>query len=107
MEILLSKQCESLTGVLDRRQGYFIQRRGERFFGQRSKHTVPPDGHWRFILTCARLAQNKLYATDIRVGRLEVANALNEARHFVAAQHLQLAIYHARDIINLQKTFGL
>lgn len=78
MEIILSKQCESLTGSLGRGFGYFIVRRGKRFFSQRSRHSVPPEGHWRFILTCAVLAQNKLHITDIRVSRQEVLVALIE-----------------------------
>ena len=67
MEIILSKQCESLTGSLGKGYGYFIQgRRGHdgsvRFFSQRSKHLpIPNDGHWKFILACANLAPNPRY----------------------------------------------
>ena len=28
-------------------------------------HSVPYDGHWRFIVLCAALTRNKLYITDI------------------------------------------
>ena len=107
MEVILSKQCESLTGLLNRDLGYFIQRRGKRFFSQRSKYSVPPDGHWRFIVLCAQLAQNKLHIADIRVKREELHDALREAHHFVAADHLALANYYARDILNLKTTFSL
>ena len=107
MEVILSKQCESLTGLLNRDLGYFIQRRGKRFFSQRSKYSVPPDGHWRFIVLCAQLAQNKLHIADIRVKREELHDALWEAHHFVAADHLALANYYARDILNLKTTFSL
>ena len=107
MEIILSKQCESLTGSLGRGFGYFIVRRGKRFFSQRSRHSVPPEGHWRFILTCAQLAQNKLHIADIRVSREELKQAMYEARIFIAMQHLRKDLYDARDIINLKITFGL
>ena len=55
MEIILSKQCESLTGSLGKGFGYFIQRRRGQdgkyhFFSQRSKHPpIPINGHLRFI----------------------------------------------------------
>ena len=107
MEIILSKQCESLTGSLGRGFGYFIVRRGKRFFSQRSRHSVPPEGHWRFILTCAQLAQNKLHIADIRVSREELKQAMYEARIFIAMQHLRKDLYDARDILNLKITFSL
>ena len=114
MQIILSKQCESLTGSLGRGFGYFIQRRKERFFSQRSKHQVPPDGHWRFILACANLAQSKLYITDIRLSWEELQSALYEAHHFQAARKVKeneyaacKKSYNAADILNLKITFGL
>ncbi len=63
MEIILTKQCESLTGALGNGYGYFIQRRRGQdgkyhFFSQRSKHLpIPRDGHLRFIFACAELTQ--------------------------------------------------
>lgn len=109
MQIILSNQCESLTGSLGRGFGYAIVKRGNRFFAQRGNHnvSVPPDGHWRFILACAQLAQNGLHIADIRVSREELASALREANHFIAADNLLLVVYHARDIINLKTTFSL
>ena len=107
MEVILSKQCESLTGLLNRDLGYFIQRRGKRFFSQRSKYSVPPSGHWRFIVLCAQLAQNKLHIADIRVKRDELKQALYEAGCFIAMQNLRKDIYNARDILNLKTTFSL
>ena len=107
MKIILSKQCESLTGSLGRGFGYFIVRRGKRFFSQRSRHSVPPDGHWRFIVTCAQLAQSKLHIADIRVSREELKQAMYEARIFIAMQHLRKDLYDARDILNLKITFSL
>ena len=107
MEIILSSNCESFTGSLGRGFGYFIVRRKNGFFSVRSRHSVPPDGHWRFIVACAELAKAGLHISDIKVSRDEVSDALKEARHFIAATHLNLANYHARDILNLKTTFGL
>ena len=115
MELFLSKQCESLTGSLGRGFGYYIRstKKG-RYFGQRSKHSVPPGGHWRFIVTCAELAQHKLHITDVKVDWLELQTALYEAKCFVASENVRRnyadkckASYDARDIINLKTTFGL
>ena len=115
MEIFLSQHCESLTGSLGRGFGYYIRstKKG-RYFGQRSKHSVPPDGHWRFIVACAQLAQTKLYIADIKVHWTELHSALYEARHFVASEHVRRnysekakADYDARDILNLKTTFSL
>ena len=107
MQVILSKQCLSLTGMLRSDLGYFLVNRRGKFFSQRSKHAVPPDGHLRFICTCAELAQNKLHITDIRVSREELKSALYEARCFIAMQNLKLEFYNARDILNLKTTFGL
>jgi len=107
MEIILSSNCESFTGSLGRGFGYFIVRRKNGFFSVRSRHSVPPDGHWRFIVACAELAKVGLHISDIKASRVEVSDALKEARHFIAATHLNLANYHARDILNLKTTFGL
>jgi hypothetical protein len=114
MEIILSKQCESLTGSLGRGFGYFIVGRWSgkdakyRFFSQRSKHSVPPDGHLRFIFTCAELAQSKLHIADIRVAYQEVWNALNEACICVSILGVDPPeFYNARDILNLKNTLGL
>ena len=84
MEIILSKQCESLTGSLGKGFGYSIQRRRDHegryhFYSQRSKWNVPIDGHLKFIFTCAELAQMRLHVSDIRVPRKELSDALWEA----------------------------
>ena len=116
MEIILSEQCESLTGSLDRRMGYYIRiSRGGRYYSQRSKHgNVPPDGHWRFILACAKLAQNGLHVTDIQISWTELYDALYEALYFISARHVKRLAengvkrtYNATDIINLKHTFSL
>ena len=80
MEIILSNHCKSLTGILGSGFGYHIQRRKNGFFAKRnSKGIIPPDGHWRFILACAELAQKHLYLSDIRVSHQELSEALSEA----------------------------
>ena len=120
MDIILSNQCESLTGSLGRGFGYFIVARWSRkdvkfhYCSQRSRWNVPPDGHLRFILACAQIAQSKLHIADIQIHWKELYDALYEARHFTAAFHVELngrkakkIFYNARDIINLKTTFSL
>ena len=108
MKIILSKQCESLTGMLNSSLGYHIEHRKNGFFSKRNQRgIVPPEGHWRFIITCAELAQNKLHIADIRVSREELKQAMYEARIFIAMQHLRKDLYDARDILNLKITFSL
>ena len=109
MEIILSNLCDSLTGTLNKNHGYSIrQSKDGRFYGKRhSKGHVPPDGHWRFIVDCAQMAQSTLFISDVKVSREELKKALEEAHHFIPAQNLRLPLYHARDILNLKTTFGL
>ena len=119
MEIILSKQCEYLTGSLGRGFGYHIQRRSDlngtiRFWGVRqSKGDVPPDGHWKFILSCVNLAQNKLHITDVKVTRDEVRAALWEAgirnaADYIAANKKEFpSVFRANDIFNLKNMYNL
>ena len=115
MEIILSKQCESLTGALGKGYGYFIQRRRGQdgkyhFFSQRSKHPpIPIDGHLRFIFTCAELTQMNLHITDIKVTNRELFEALREANSPSPAflNWNNVETYNASDILNLKNTFGL
>ena len=108
MKIILSQQCLSLVGMLNSSLGYHIEHRKNGFFSKRNQRgLVPPDGHWRFIVTCAELAQTKLHIADIRVTREELKQALYEANIFIAMQHLRKDLYDARDILNLKITFGL
>ena len=115
MQIILSSHCESLKGFLNKEYGYFVVCRKNRFFSQRSRHKlIPLDGHWRFILECAKLAQTKLHIEDIQIHWMELSDALYTAKHFVANQQVRhngveaiKLIYNAQDIINLQITFGL
>ena len=103
MRIILTKQCESLTGSLGRGYGYFIQRRGAGFFSQRSKHQpIPPDGHWRFIVACAQLANAKLHVTDIEVSEREMRAALDEAQLYGFGP---VGTYNARRVLEAKQWF--
>lgn len=114
MEIILSKQCESLTGSLGKGFGYFIQgRRGHdgsvRFFSQRSKHLpIPRDGHLRFIFACADLAQAKLHISDIRVSGYELKAALQEDVLLASALCVDVDNeYSAAEVLQFKKERGL
>lgn len=105
MEIILSKTCVSITGALNKRLGYSIQRQRGKFVSKRnSRGSVPPDGHWRFIVLCAEQAQIGFLFSDIIVPRKEVLDALREAGiHGIEP----VGTYHANDIIHLKNTYGL
>ena len=108
MKVILSKQCLSLTGMLERGLGYHLEHRKNGFFSKRNqKGFVPPDGHWRFIVLCAEMARNGLYISDVQVSREEMKRAIYEAGGYIAMQNLRLQVYNARDILNLKTTFGL
>lgn len=110
MEIILSKQCESLTGSLGKGYGYYIRRARHQdgsvhFFSQRSKHPpIPHDGHLRFIFACAELAQMKTHITDIIISRQELLGALLEAGWCVS-RHVpeKPEFLHASDVLTLKK----
>ena len=114
MEIILSKQCESLTGALGNGYGYFIQRRRGQdgkyhFFSQRSKHPpIPIDGHLRFIFTCAELAQMRLHVSDIRVSAKELRAAFREADLWYGVRLKNTnakQIFNASDIIKIHRDY--
>lgn len=113
MTIILSKQCESLTGSLGKGYGYCIESRRTKkgslyhYSRRNAKGFVPPDGHWRFIAKCAELSRMRLHMVDIRVPLEELRDALQEAGHYIASQHVGKAVYDARDVLNLKTTFGL
>lgn len=111
MEIILSNQCKSLTGSLGSGFGYHIQRRKNGFFAKRnSKGDVPRDGHWRFIATCACLAQNGLHIADIRVSAEELRQALNEANRRYGDELVKAEpslIYNASDVLRFKERWLL
>jgi hypothetical protein len=109
MEIVISRQCESLTGSLGRGFGYHIQKRKNGFFAKRNtKGSVPNDGHLRFIFACAELAQNGLHITGIRVSRDELVKAVEEAgwclSRFMEDLHPTL---NAKEVLTFKQTAGL
>ena len=106
MEIILSKDCRSFTGTISRSHGYSVRRSGERFFGIRStRGNVPPDGHWRFILSIAHLAPSNLVVADIRIRGTEIIGALYEAGYPIGALEMVFpgAVYNASDVLELEK----
>ena len=95
--------CTALAGMLNPELGYFITQRPQGFFSQRSKHGAPPDGHWRFIVLCAELAQNHLYISDIQVSRVELLNALSEAGlSLSSARDVRREVLSASDIMSIR-----
>ena len=114
MEIILTKQCESLTGALGNGYGYFIQRRRGQdgkyhFFSQRSKHLpIPRDGHLRFIFACAELTQMKLHISDIRVSGYELKAALQEDVLLASALCVDVDNeYSAAEVLQFKNERGL
>jgi hypothetical protein len=116
MEIILSNQCESLTGSLGRGFGYFIVGRWSRkdvkyrYYSQRSRWDVPPDGHLRFILTCAILALSKLHIADIRISAKEFRQACNEADRWYGdevVKALATHVFNAYDVIRFKQRWNL
>ncbi len=116
MEIILTKQCESFTGSLGKGYGYHIQRRTDRngktrFWGVRqSNGEIPPDGHLRFIFTCAELAQLKVHLSDIRVSAKELRLAFNEARLFYCDRLVKAnanQIYNAAEVLKFKNCCNL
>ena len=115
MEILITKQCEALTGSLGRGYGYHIQRRKNGFFAKRNSNgAIPHDGHLRFIFACAELAQLRTHITDIRVPRKELSDALSEAGFSHLASRCPVLacyareypeIFSAADIINFRRDY--
>ena len=108
MQIFLSNQVVSLTGSLGKGYGYAVRRNKNGFYGVRnSKGVVPPDGHLKFILTCAQLAQMRTHIVDIRVSAIELLEALNEAgRRDVKLANWEYnanSVEHLRVLWNLDK----
>ena len=104
MEIILSNQCQSLTGALGQGFGYSIQKQHGKFVSKRnSKGPIPRDGHLRFILACAELAQMKLHISDIRVPSWEFRTALCEAGLPLSGARDIRHELSATDIINYRR----
>lgn len=108
MEIILSSSCHSLTGELGKGYGYSIQNQLGRYFSKRnSKGDVPADGHWRFIVLCAEQSRSGLYIRDIRVGYLELIQALHEAGHHEVAMLVNRPMYNAEQLLKFKEHYHL
>ena len=110
MEIILSPRCKSFTGTISRYHGYAIRRNGNRFFSQRCPgKNVPPDGHWKFILSCAELAKQGFMLTDIRVTAGELDDALAEATKGTLQTPWapRDAVVNAAQVLTLKSELGL
>lgn len=108
MEIILSTCCKSISGLLNKKYGYYIQCRGGRFFSARkSKGDVPPEGHWQFIVGCAQMS-NGLMIANIRVGGGEMQAALVEAGERVSARCIDAGyVYNAEEVLWFKNIRGL
>ena len=98
MKVILSNMCLSLVGMLNPELGYHLEHRKNGFFAVRNNTPAPPDGHWRFIVLCAELAQNHLYISDIKVSQDEVRTALLEAGLALGANPPSLSSLCSRDV---------
>jgi len=110
MKIILSEMTASLVGTLERGLGYHIEHRKNGFFSKRNqKSFVPPDGHWRFIVLCAELAQNKLHISDIEVTAGELDDALEEATYgrLQSPWAPRDAVVNAAKVLHLKSELGL
>ena len=109
MKVILSQQCLSLVGTLEKGLGYHLEHRKNGFFSKRDQRGhVPSDGHWRFIVLCAEMAQNGLYINDIEVTGYELKAALLEACYLRSAYAVDVdEVYAAEDILKLKTTLGL
>lgn len=109
MEIILSKFCKSITGVISRSHGYYIKCINGRFYGVRtSRAVIPPDGHWRFILCLAHMAANNrnIFISDISLSSLELSAALAEADYppsAIMALCVPGHVYNAAEVVLLEK----
>ena len=109
MKVILSNMCTSLVGMLNPELGYHLEHRKNGFFAVRNNTPAPPDGHWRFIVLCAEMAQNGLYISDISVSGEEVEDALVEAGLLHRTPHRldSWKKYNAADVLSLKERSGL
>ena len=111
MKVILSNMCLSLVGMLNPELGYHLEHRKNGFFAVRNNTPAPPDGHWRFIVLCAELAQNHLYISDIRVAYTEFYDAVEEAGmvHKIPAYYgwNSGAFLNAREVLKLKEEYAL
>ena len=103
MKLILTQQCASFTGSLGTGYGYHVQHRKHGFFSKRnSLGHVPPDGHLRFIIACAKLAQARTHIVDIQLPEKEFRNALAEADIYGVGP---VGTYNAKRVIEFMRTY--
>lgn len=108
MEIILSSHCSSFTGTVNKHFGYAIRQRGKRFYGVRCNNMkVPPDGHWRFILACAEIAQMTIFISDVKVSGYELAEALEEAGILWRGRVILKSEYSAEEVLKFKNVWHL
>jgi len=107
MEIILAKTCRSLTGCLGKKYGCSITRRGKRFFTIRHPEgTRAKGGFLRFILECARMAEENFLMADIIIRGEELSQAAREAG-ITMETILPDVQYNAQDIRKIKTYYGL
>lgn len=107
MEILLTRNCKSLTGCLGRNYGCSITRRGKKFFTIRNpKGPRIKGGFLKFIFECARMAENNFLIADIDIRGKELLQAAREAD--VTMETISPDVqYNAHDIRRIKTYYGL
>ena len=104
MRLFLSENCASLTGALGKGYGYAVRKSKHGFYGYRYGHGhVPPDGHLRFIIACAKLAQMRTHIVDIQLPEKEFRNALTEADIYGIGP---VGTYNAKRVIELMRFYS-
>ena len=107
MEIILARNCKSLTGCLGKSYGCSITRRGKKFFTIRNpKGPRIKDGHLRFIFECARMAENNFLIADIDIRGEELLEAAREA-HVKLDSIVPEMHYDAQSVRDIKSKYGL
>ena len=107
MEIILARNCKSLTGCLGKSYGCSITRRGKKFFTIRNpKGPRIKDGFLRFIFACAELARDGFLIADIDIRGEELLQAAREA-DVEMETILPDVQYNAHDIRRIKTYYGL
>ena len=102
-----------LCGSFGKEFGYSLTRRyqrlGQPLYVSKRGNNPPPDGHWKFIVSCAYMARHNLHIARIYVSGYELAAALEEAglRTKMCAPIALMDYYDADRIIYMKETFNL
>lgn len=113
MNIFLTSSVAMLCGAFGKGFGYSVTRRydreGQSFYVSKRGNNPPPDGHWKFIVSCAYMAGHNLHIAEITVSGYELAAALEEAglRTKMCAPIALMEYYTADRIVYMKETFNL